>query len=200
MSMCGIVLENGRDCQAESVEDPGLNLCWTHLREAYEAYRVLGPRRRIEQEELKTCPSCDQVQLFPGDTGQRCVYCGYETPDFTGGDMLDLAAAVPNFKASNASKIKVKRVDVVYYLQFADRIKIGTSNNLRGRLLDIPHDRVLALEPGGRTIEQRRHAEHAHARVRGEWFSQTPELLAHIESLQRPPLGWQGILAELERA
>jgi hypothetical protein len=76
------------------------------------------------------------------------------------------------------------RVDVVYYLRFQDRIKIGTTANPVQRFASLPHDEVLAFERGDRTLEQRRHAEFAHLRIPGtEWFETDPALLAHVERL-----------------
>lgn len=75
---------------------------------------------------------------------------------------------------------------IVYYLKFGDRVKIGTTTtNLRKRLLDIPHDEVLAVEPGGVDIERRRHLQFARHRVNGEWFTCGDGLMLHIETLQR---------------
>ncbi len=76
------------------------------------------------------------------------------------------------------------RVDVVYYLRYADRVKIGTSANPRRRLAAIRHDEVLAFERGDRALEQRRHAQFAADRwPRTEWFRLTPALAAHIAAL-----------------
>lgn len=75
---------------------------------------------------------------------------------------------------------------VVYYVRFADRIKIGTTFNLARRMTGVPHDTVLATEPGGRELEQARHAEFAQHRIsrRMEWFNSGADLLAHIQVLQ----------------
>ncbi|MFD4457683.1 GIY-YIG nuclease family protein [Nocardia sp. NPDC058480] len=73
---------------------------------------------------------------------------------------------------------------IVYYLQFGDRIKIGTTINLQRRLGEIPHDRVLAIEPGGRALERQRHKEFAEERLTGEWFEPSQRLLAHIKKLR----------------
>lgn len=73
------------------------------------------------------------------------------------------------------------RVDVVYYIRFGERIKIGTSSNPRSRIAALPHDEVLAFERGGREVEQRRHAQFAALRWPGsEWFRADGELLAHV--------------------
>lgn len=73
---------------------------------------------------------------------------------------------------------------VVYYLKFGDRIKIGFSTNLDNRLVALPHDELLATEPGGRLLEARRHLQFKEHRITGEWFKPAPDLLAHIEQLR----------------
>ena len=75
---------------------------------------------------------------------------------------------------------------VVYYVQFADRIKIGTSRNLRKRLEALACDRLLALEHGNATLERQRHAQFTALRITGEWFEHRPPLTTFIESL--PPI------------
>ncbi|MFI6228614.1 GIY-YIG nuclease family protein [Micromonospora echinospora] len=73
---------------------------------------------------------------------------------------------------------------VVYYLRFADRIKIGYSRNLGSRLIAIPHDELLVVEPGAREVERRRHEQFAKQRIKGEWFTITDDLMQHIETLR----------------
>jgi hypothetical protein len=73
------------------------------------------------------------------------------------------------------------RVEVVYYLRYADRVKIGTTMNPRQRFGRIWHDELLAFERGGRGLEQRRHAQFATNRLGGEWFRRSPELAEHLE-------------------
>ena len=76
------------------------------------------------------------------------------------------------------------RVDVVYYLGYADRVKIGTTANPRQRLAAIRHDELLAFERGDRLVEARRHAQFAEARYpRTEWFRRTSALEEHIAGL-----------------
>lgn len=71
----------------------------------------------------------------------------------------------------------------VYYLRFSGRIKIGYTENLVGRLGVVPHDEILALEPGHRELEKLRHKQFATCRVHREWFDPHPDLLSHIEML-----------------
>lgn len=72
------------------------------------------------------------------------------------------------------------RVDVVYYLRFDERIKIGTTANPRQRFAAIWHDEVLAFERGDRALERARHAQFAAERFgRTEWFAASDALCAH---------------------
>ncbi|WP_216698780.1 GIY-YIG nuclease family protein, partial [Arthrobacter sp. H41] len=76
------------------------------------------------------------------------------------------------------------RVDVVYYIRFRNRIKIGTTANPRQRLARLWHDEVLAFEKGDRLVEHRRHLEFAAWRLdRSEWFLSAPTLEQHIDRL-----------------
>lgn len=77
-----------------------------------------------------------------------------------------------------------KRSSLVYYLRFQGMIKIGTTVNLAKRLQAIPHDEVLATEPGGTEVERRRHAEfREYRRAHREWFLPGPRLMDHIDRL-----------------
>jgi hypothetical protein len=76
------------------------------------------------------------------------------------------------------------RVDVVYYLRFRDRIKIGTSSNPRARLAQLRFDELLAFERGDRIVEHRRHEQFAGQRFSGsEWFRSSNELRVHISTV-----------------
>ncbi|SHQ53251.1 Uncharacterised protein [Mycobacteroides abscessus subsp. abscessus] len=74
---------------------------------------------------------------------------------------------------------------VVYYLRFGDRIKIGTTRHLWKRLEQLPHDKLLAVEPGDTRLERRRHLEFASDHIKGEWFAESKRLLAHIDNINR---------------
>jgi hypothetical protein len=76
---------------------------------------------------------------------------------------------------------------VVYYIRRGKYVKIGTTANLRERMRDLMPDEVLAVEPGGRALEQRLH--HHFARIRfsrdREYFKLTDELQEHIDAVVR---------------
>ena len=83
-------------------------------------------------------------------------------------------------------------VQVVYYIDMGDAIKIGTSSNFLSRIRQhgLPgmrgKDKVLALEFGSFELEKQRHREFAHLRVdTTEMFTIAPDLLAHIDELRR---------------
>lgn len=75
-------------------------------------------------------------------------------------------------------------VEVVYYLRYAARVKIGTSTRPKQRLAAIRHDELLAFERGGRAVEQARHREFGDLREGGEWFTLDGALVTHIQALR----------------
>lgn len=75
--------------------------------------------------------------------------------------------------------------EMVYYMRFGDRVKIGYTTNLGKRRLAVPNDEVLAIEPGTRTLEAMRHRQFAELRITGEWFHYAEPLTEHIEGLRR---------------
>lgn len=79
----------------------------------------------------------------------------------------------------------------VYFLQASRSglIKIGHSSDVESRIASLrtgsPEPLVLlAVMAGGREVEQGLHARFAGARVRGEWFRATGELVAFIEGVK----------------
>lgn len=116
------------------------------------------------------CGASDGVRT--GD-GWRCAVCGWRV-----GDAPDPDLPRP-------------RVDVVYYIRYADRVKIGTSARPRQRLATLRHEELLAFERGGRAVEQERHRQFADLRLGGEWFRADEVLLAHAAALAAGREPWQ---------
>lgn len=115
------------------------------------------------ESPCRVCGSRDGVRT---PAGWECAACGWRV-----GEYIDPGLPLP-------------RVDVVYYLRFGERVKIGTTFNPRQRFAALLHEEVLAFERGDRALEQQRHAEFADDRLgTSEWFALTPKLAAHIEAL-----------------
>lgn len=74
---------------------------------------------------------------------------------------------------------------MVYYMRFGDRVKIGYTTNLAKRRQAVPNDEVLAIEPGTFRTEAVRHRQFAELRITGEWFQYAEPLIGHIEGLRR---------------
>ena len=70
----------------------------------------------------------------------------------------------------------------VYYLRVGSYIKIGWASDLAKRMRSYPPDSILlAVEPGTRKDEQRRHKMFAVHRTHGrEWYAMVPSLMHHI--------------------
>ncbi len=143
--------------------DAPLPLCELHLHVAHDwVEREVG----VEDVLPAPCAACGSPIGVRYPSGWVCSVCEWRL-----GDRPDEEPAAV-------------RVDVVYYIRFKDRIKIGTSHNPRQRLATLWHEQLLAFERGDRLVERRRHAQFAgHRILRTEWFESHPELEAHIAEL-----------------
>ena len=112
------------------------------------------------------CLLCRARRAERHDGALRCARCGWRF-----GDAPDPDLPRP-------------RIDVVYYLRWRDRIKIGTTANPRQRLAAITHEELLAFERGDRALEHDRHDEFAPLRLGGEWFAADDALVAHAARLR----------------
>ena len=74
---------------------------------------------------------------------------------------------------------------IVYYIRRGNLIKIGTTTNPRKRFDVLMPDEILAVEPGGYSLETARHSQFDHLRMRpkGEYFRDEPELRQHIKDI-----------------
>lgn len=187
-------------CKAEAViESFQLPLCESHLIESYRQAReyIQVKRDRAEQGEplspelpvfvemvklpFGICPVCDLLGLHRDKvTGAvMCCHgeCGYSA------DRAEFDRLCQE-RIAAASAVQ----EVVYYVRFGDRVKIGTTKDLKQRLVHIPHDEVMATEPGGIFVEQQRHKQFKHLRAKvgtnREWFQLTAELAEHIAGIK----------------
>ena len=113
------------------------------------------------------CRLCGSRLGVRWPSGWLCAVCEWRQGDSPDGDLPPV------------------RVDVVYYLRFGDRVKIGTSSDPRRRLTRIWHDELLAFERGDRLVEHRRHEQFSADRhARTEWFVASTVLLEHAAALR----------------
>ena len=151
------------ECGATVTADAPIALCETHLALAAEwAQRAWGVTDLLEAP----CRACGARLGVRYSSGWLCAVCEWRVGDIPDGD------------------IAPPRIDVVYYLRQADRIKIGTTANPRQRFGAIWHEEVMAFERGDRALEQRRHAQFAADRFPGsEWFRMSEALSAHVAAV-----------------
>lgn len=88
-------------------------------------------------------------------------------------------------RIDDAKAGKGETESVVYYMRVGDRVKIGFSTNLTGRIAALAPEEVLAVEPGGRLLEGVRHRQFADLRVTREWFRMEEPLVSHMDRLQQ---------------
>ncbi|MCR2818435.1 GIY-YIG nuclease family protein [Microbacterium sp. zg.Y1090] len=100
------------------------------------------------------------------------------------------AACGWRYGAAPDPDLPLPRIDVVYYLRFDARVKIGTTWRPRQRLAAIRHEELLAFERGARALEQQRHREFGDIREGGEWFTLDESLAAHIAAVRAAGDPW----------
>ena len=143
--------------------DAPVPLCEWHLAVASEFHQG---REGTTDLLPSPCALCGARLGVRYPSGWLCAVCEWRY-----GDLVD-------------DELPPPRVDVVYYLAYDDRVKIGTSSRPRQRLAAIWHDQLLALERGDRALERRRHEQFAGDRFpRTEWFRRSSALEAHIAGL-----------------
>lgn len=104
---------------------------------------------------------------------------------------IDLVSATSPFRRTPREVLGLVGDETrVYFVQGElGRIKIGFSSNVESRLRDLQCSsavplRLLASIPGGPAVEAELHARFASARVHGEWFEPTEDLLVFIEAVR----------------
>jgi len=126
---------------------------------------------------------------MPHPLPQPCLLCGARVGDRRSGHWY---CAVCGWRVGDAPDpdLPPPVVEVVYYLRWRERIKIGTSHRPRQRLAAIRHEELLAFERGGRSLEQQRHREFADLREGGEWFRADAALRHHVADLAGDVSPW----------
>lgn len=122
---CAIPLAVGVCGQPVPVDAP-LPICFAHIAAAWEYCQGRIARERIDRREAEDAQRSETFVREFREARQQMAE--------------DHAALVADPAIDDPDS-------VVYYLRFADRIKIGFSRNLGNRMLAIPHDELLAVEP-----------------------------------------------------
>ncbi|WP_375342539.1 GIY-YIG nuclease family protein [Curtobacterium sp. MCBD17_034] len=150
----------GSSCRRPVPPDAPVALCAQHLAVAAEWAGATGG---VDDVLPAPCASCGARTGVRYPSGWVCGVCEWRL------------GAVPDGEA------RPPRVDVVYYIRFEERIKIGTSANPRQRLARLWHEELLGFERGGRALERARHHQFAHLRYPGsEWFRIEDDLRQHV--------------------
>lgn len=175
---CPFPVPGGGDCWKTPHPASRHGLCVEHWREVVEDWVSDAPRAE------RMCPRCGATNYFDPIywAAARCGRCGEEMND--PGVIWEAAMLLEDKRRERFNKHH--HPGIVYYVQFVDLVKIGFSQNLNGRMLAIPHDTILATEPGDFKLERQRHKQFAEHLVDGqrEWFRAAPELLAHAAAVR----------------
>ena len=162
-SRCEILLDSGHRCSKPGAAGAPLNVCEDHLIVAAD---WVGCAYGVTDVLPSPCRACGARLGMKYPSGWLCAVCEWRVDDIPDYDLAPI------------------RVDVVYYIRFGDRIKIGTSATPRRRLASLPCDELLAFERGDRLVEHRRHLQFAQHRIpRTEWFEGNDALSRHIAEI-----------------
>lgn len=182
---CPIPMPDGSDCWRSPEPDGYAGICTEHMQEIAKAWvGDIVQRRR--------CDGCGQI-TFAWDRVARVMVCT-ECLNVIVFPETDLERHLGTRESSLPERTERPRTDVVYYIAFGDRIKIGTTANLPGRMKVLPHDQLLAIEPGNQSRERQRHSQFSRLLIPGqqEWFRADADLVAHATAVRAkfgPPMG-----------
>lgn len=83
--------------------------------------------------------------------------------------------------------MRTKKQRYIYFIESADKIKIGIADNVAWRMADIANMspvpvRLLGFIEGDEAAERALHVRFAHLRRHGEWFTASDELRTYIDN------------------
>lgn len=128
---------------------------------------ILGPRKLVDIPHF--------AAVFKAVSEQYALNRGNPSGEFIRPTVDAMEAALAESQGSS-----------VYFAGAGSRIKIGWSRKVGSRIAQLQTGnsdpiRLLGVIPGGRAKERQLHEQFAHARLSGEWFDATPDLMAFIE-------------------
>lgn len=176
------------------IECPGCRVRNVEVRECRDEERPCRYCGYNEWTLARCCiPDCERV-LPVTSSFPVCRPCGIRISVVFWNDS-EMRAAVEGERNRQTAAIRSARKNGrvpqsrVYYVRLDEqRIKIGFSINLQARLraLRVPDSALLAVEPGGRDLETRRHHQFQGERIHRnrEDFRPTDRLLTWIDSIR----------------
>lgn len=159
-------------------------------RNSRELWCSWGRHRTFKHEYLK--------EQFPA--GTMCMGCQLKIVENVEA-AIDMPAVTEAIARQSRQRHEAKKLDArmtkmleqadseadgwVYYMRINNRIKIGFTTNLRQRSRNYPPGtELLAVEPGSRELEARRHDQFSRSLAQGrEWFAESEALTRHIAEL-----------------
>lgn len=186
---CPIPANGGKDCGNNPHPGNSFGICSAHWRKIADQWMGERPEVTVQCINCHNLSAVDSVELEYA----TCRFCHKQISD--PGMIREMVEAS---NAAQAERLAGKdQQGVVYYLRFSDRVKIGFTTNLSIRAPQIPHDEVVAAEPGSFALERQRHEEFTAERLteRGEWFTLTPRLafhMANVRDAHGDPFGVKG--------
>lgn len=185
-------MPDGSDCWRQSHPDSQSHLCAAHWSAIIEDHRVKASFDGAVDEDhdshrFKLCPVCDEPGYSSVGHPFRCdnEMCFTDRIIARSLTLAEIGAMYWDRMGIAMFLDHTPPTGWVYYLRFADRVKIGTTVNPKSRFKALPFDEILALERGSYELEAKRHREFARLRIPGqkEWFQMTPQVeafTAHI--------------------
>lgn len=171
-TLCTVIDGQGDECRRPLDEGATISLCYRHYIQAALAVREM---RTPEAEKVFGAPDRRVPEPAP----------------------QPVKGTWPKVRDQRKGLEDYDRPSVVYYVRFRHDVKIGTTVDLARRLMEIRHDEVLAIEPGGVHVERKRHHEFRADRIDGEWFEASRRLRVHIVRLRHmhgdPLETWQEV-------
>ena len=172
MATCTLIQTSGSPCMNESDPASFFDICTEHWAQIIDDHKHATTERHLLAEIA--CPTCRRPILTGPGVPVACSnpHCWED--------------AWWNEPARDSDMPARRGTDLVYYIRFGDRIKIGTSSNLKRRLSTLTYDEILAVEPGTQALVRERHREFSVLRIDGQrmWFHDAPALRAHADRLR----------------
>lgn len=185
----------GGDCCHPSCDAPAsekyatqVPLCEVHILYVYSATNRLLTTKHAHSEQYALLPS--EQQQMPGPC-PSCGVCGFLAVNLS--DQVRCLNGLCKYEAWVDEFERLRRGllfdaadgrNVVYYVKFRDRVKIGTTNNLKRRCGELQTVELLyGFEPGSYPMEQQRHKQFALYRTQGEWFEDNRIIRSHINEV-----------------